>query len=180
MTHYLTPASDNLVEVVKANQHMMLDRGLHSPVIDILRLSLERDTSRRAALHDTAEKDADSAKNPRRRDLFQECYNFLKTLCCNEPEAQSKMFPLIQTFADHVGIAKLNVTFADHVGIAKLNVVDTIAEIVRDNPRLISQVPQSLLSHFIDSITIWGRKARWLRIFEVFLEIGGFSFKRNQ
>jgi len=28
-------------------------------------------------------------------------------------------------------------------------------------------VPQSLLSHFIDSITIWGRKARWLRIFEV-------------
>lgn len=167
MTHYLTPASDNLVEVVKANQHMMLDRGLHSPVIDILRLSLERDTSRRAALHDTAEKDADSAKNPRRRDLFQECYNFLKTLCCNEPEAQSKMFPLIQTFADHVGIAKLNV-------------VDTIAEIVRDNPRLISQVPQSLLSHFIDSITIWGRKARWLRIFEVFLEIGGFSFKRNQ
>ena len=149
------------------NQKIMLNRELDEPVVDLLRLNLERDLTRRAACMEEGEIDADPPVNPQRRDLFQSCYDFLLMLCKNNANAQMKLFPLISVFQDHVGIEKLNVA-------------DTICEIVRDNPRLISQVPESLFRHFIDAILTWGRKARWLRFFEVFLEVQGSPLKRNQ
>ena len=70
--------------------------------------------------------------------------------------------------------------FQDNVGIEQLNVADTLAEMVRDNTKLISQVPESLIRRFCTAIQTWGRKARWLRIFEVLLFVNGWPFKRNQ
>ncbi|KAJ1488130.1 hypothetical protein T484DRAFT_1784348 [Baffinella frigidus] len=167
LTGYVTVSPQFTAEFVEKHQRIMLNRELDEPVVDMLQLNLERDTSRRDALTDQGERDADPPVIPARRDLFQVCYDFLKMLCKGNPQAQKRLFPLIEIFSEHVGIEKLNVA-------------DTICEIVRDNARLISQVPEALMRHFMTAIHTWGRKARWLRFFEVFLEIGGIPFRRNQ
>jgi hypothetical protein len=97
----------------------------------------------------------------------QVCFDFILGLCKSNPAAQRKFFPMITIFSEHVGIENLNVA-------------DTIAEIVRDNAPLIAQVPEVFFRNFIEAIQTFGRKARWLRFFEVFLEINGAPFKRNQ
>ena len=111
--------------------------------------------------------DADIPLNVTRRDLFQACYTLLKNLCRKSRKAQSKLFPFITIFADHMGIEKLNVA-------------DTIAEIVRDNSRLCNQVHESFFIKFIAAIKVWGRKSRWLRLFSVFIDISGRPMKKNQ
>ncbi|KAJ1466356.1 hypothetical protein T484DRAFT_1861897 [Baffinella frigidus] len=118
--------------------------------------------------------DLDPPKNPARRDLFQQCYNFLKALTTNHEAAQQKLFPQIGTFSEHMGIRELNADTVREI------VADTIREIVRDNARLIATVPESFFRHFISAILTWGRKARWLNFFQVFLEVNGSPFKRNQ
>jgi hypothetical protein len=114
-----------------------------------------------------SEADSDPPKDPDQRDLFQACYDLLKHICQRNSEAQKKLFPHIEMFAEHVGVEKLNVA-------------DTLSEIVRDNTQLIGLVRESLYRHFIVAILTWGRKARWLRFFEVFLEIAGQPCRRNQ
>ena len=169
LTGYLTLSDSTPQEIVLKNQRIMLNRELDEPVTDLLLLNLERDSSAREALSEAnrAERDADPPTNVRRRDLFQACYNFLKALSKGNAQAQAKLFPQIGTFSEHMGIRELNVA-------------DTIREIVRDNGRLIAQVPESFFRHFVQAILTWGRKARWLNFFEVFLEIDGSPFKRNQ
>ena len=54
----------------------------------MLRLNLERDFTRRNAIEEDSEKDADPPVNPQRRDLFQSCYDFLLGLCRGNPAAQ--------------------------------------------------------------------------------------------
>ena len=142
----------------------MLNRELDEPVCDLLRLHLERDTSAR----DGGEIDADPAVNEKRREMFQACYDFLKRLCEHKhSRAQEKLFPLIHTFSDHMGIKDLNVA-------------DTLSAVVRNNASLCAQVPESLYEHFIHSILTWGRKPRWLSFFEVFISVNGTISKRNQ
>ena len=164
MTEYIKVTPINTLEVVQKNQRIMLNRELDEPICDILRLNIERDTSAR----DGGEIEADPAKNEQRRDLFQACYDFLTHLCAfGHRRAQEKLFPLMGTFSDHMGIQKLNVA-------------DTLRAIVRDNAVLCAQVPESFYRHFIYAILTWGRKPRWLSFFEVFLAINGSPAKRNQ
>jgi len=49
------PQADNLSEIVSQNQKIMLNRELDEPVVDLLRLNLERDLTRRAACTDESE-----------------------------------------------------------------------------------------------------------------------------
>ena len=124
MTDYMRVTSANPLKIVQKNQRIMLNRELDEPVVDLVFLNLERDTSKR----DSGEIEADAAVNEKRRDLFQACYDFLKFLCDHgHKQAQHKLFQ----FIGH---------FSDHMGVQKLNVADTLCAIVRDNPALCAQV----------------------------------------
>lgn len=111
--------------------------------------------------------EADKAIDEALRDVFQACYTFLKLLVVKFPKGQETLFGYIDKFACHIGIEKLNVA-------------DTIAEILRDNSRLSSQIPMSFLCKYIDAIKTWGRRAQWLSVFQAFMIIGGKPIKRNQ
>ena len=163
LTNYVTESVDNQKDIVVKNQSIMLNLGVDKPVRNMLRLYIGRDTSRR----DRGELEADIPSSPELRDLFQDCYTYLKTLAARNPRCQKTLFPHIMTFADHMGIEKLNVA-------------DTISEIVRDNKRLCSKVPEGLFRHFIFSVRVWGRRARWLTFFLIFLTIKDRPIKRNQ
>jgi len=167
MKEYLTQSEEFPEELVFMNQRIMMDHELDEPIVDILRMPLERDTTRRMACLDPAEADSDPARNSAQRELFQHCYDLIGMLCRRNSQAQSKLFEFMPMFQDNVGIEQLNVA-------------DTLAEMVRDNTKLISQVPESLIRRFCTAIQTWGRKARWLRIFEVLLFVNGWPFKRNQ
>ena len=164
MTAYMKITPENPFAIVQKYQKIMLNRELDEPIVDLLRLNLERDTSRR----DSGEREVDPATNAQRRDLFQACYNFLESLCAHgHTRAQQKLFPFLGVFSDHMGIEKLNVA-------------DTLREIVRDNVALCAQIPETFYRHFTYCILTWGRKPRWLQFFEVFLSINGNPSKRNQ
>ena len=163
LTSYLTESLDNHKEIVIKNQNIMLNLGVDKPVRNMLRLHLGRDTSRR----DRGEIEADSPTSPVLRDLFQACYTFLKMLVRHNARCQKELFPYIMTFADHIGIERLNVA-------------DTISEIVRDNGSLCGKVPEGLFKHFVYAISVWGRRSRWLTFFLTFLIIEDRPVKRNQ
>jgi len=164
MTDYMQVTVDNPKHIVQKNQRILLNRELDEPIVDLLRLNLERDTTQR----DGGEIEADPALNIERRDLFQACYDFLKHLCAyGHTRAQEKMF-------------KFLMPFSDHMGIQGLNVAGVLQEIVRDNPTLCTQVQEAFFRHFIFSILTYGRKPRWLSFFEVFVSIDGNPSKRNQ
>jgi len=79
-----------------------------------------------------------------------------------------RLFPFVKQFV------------TDHMGVEKLNVADTIAAIMQDNPTLCSTVSESFLRSFLDAIKVWGRRARWLSFFTVFIVQKGRAMKRNQ
>jgi len=160
---YLTESMDNKKEIVVKNQKILLNLEIDKPVRNLLGLHLERDTSRR----DRGELEADAATNVPRRELFQLCYTLLKLLARKSPKAQKKLFPFIKHFSEHVGIEKLNVA-------------DTIVEILRDNASLCVRINEDFLRTFMDAIKVWGRKARWLSFFDVFIVQRGNPMKRNQ
>lgn len=66
------------------------------------------------------------------------------------------------------------------MGVEQLNVADTIVAIMQDNLALCATVSESFLRIFCDAIKMWGRKARWLNFFTVFLVQKGRAMKRNQ
>lgn len=164
MTKYVTVSKDNAREIVLKNQAIMLNLEVDTPVRRLLELNLRRDTSRR----DQGELEADTPGSEQLRDLFQDCYTFLKFLTKGNPTVQKRMFPFIAKFAEHVGIEKLNVS-------------DTIAEIVRDNPKLAGRIGEQLFSKFIYAVKIFGRRARWLNFLQPFLIVKNKTpVKRNQ
>ena len=161
---YLVESPSNDVEVVAKNQAIMLNLGLDVPVRRLLGLHLHRDSSRR----DSGVMDADIACSTRLRDLFQCCYDLLRALAKGNPKVQRALFPHLKTFAEHVGIEKLNAA-------------DTMTEVIRDNPRLSSRAGEVFLSKFITAIKTWGRRARWLTFYHAFLLVKGqVPVKRNQ
>jgi len=147
---------DNKAEIVAKNQSILLNLSIDIPVRRMLGLYLARDESRRV------DREADRPGSEMRRDLFQECYTFLKALVRKNARAQKALFPHIKLFAEHMGIEKLNVA-------------DTIAEIVRDNEKLCSQADRHFLANFVWCIKTWGRRARWLSFFQAFILINGNS-----
>eukprot|EP00960_Hanusia_phi_P030497 748658-Hanusia_phi.AAC.3 len=157
VTYSITLSSEIPKEIVAKNQRIMLNWELDEPVVDLLRLTI----------HDNAKSGDEEVKMRRRKRLFQLCYNFLRALASHHPAAQQKLFPLLAVFLDHVGVANLNVA-------------DTLREIVRNNARLCTQVPETFFRHFLTSIKRHGRNARWLRFFDVFLVIDKVPLKRNQ
>ena len=66
------------------------------------------------------------------------------------------------------------------MGIEKLNVADTISEIFRDNTALCSKATEPFFRQFVVAIKTWGRRARWLSFFQVFIMVHGRPLKRNQ
>jgi len=165
MTDYMRITVNNPKDIVQKNQKIMLNRELDEPVVDLLRLNLKVDDSARTKENNI---DADPATNIPLRDLFQACYDFLKFLCMHgHTKAQEKLF-------DCVGM------FSNHMGIQGLNVADTLQEIVRDNAALCGQVKEDFYRHFVFCIMTYGRKARWLSFFNVFLSIRGNPSRRNQ
>eukprot|EP00960_Hanusia_phi_P036737 752497-Hanusia_phi.AAC.1 len=160
MIDNVTLSKDIPKEIVAKNQRIMLNWELDEPVIDLLRLNITLSSD---DVHEAGRQQSVD----RRKKLFQRCYNFLKVLCADHPRAQQKLFPSMSVFLDHVGIENLNVS-------------DTLREIVRNNPRLCSQVPEHFFRHFLNSIKKHGRNARWLRFFDVFLFINNSPLKRSQ
>jgi hypothetical protein len=159
MTKYLTERVDNKQEVVAQNQIILLDVGVDKTVRNMLGLHLGRE--------DQGFLEADMPSCAIRRDLFQDCYSFLRMFVRKNGRAQAALFPHLKTFCAHVGIQKLNVA-------------DTIAEVVRDNIILTRRIEEEVLRDFIVAITKWGRRARWLSFFQVFIIIKDRPLKRNQ
>ena len=163
ITAYLTESVTNKREIVQKNQNIMLNLDMDKTARTLLLMYLGRDTSRR----DRGELEADLPLNLDRKDLFQACYTFLKMLARRNQKAQKRLF-------EHTTL------FADHMGIEKLNVADTICEIVRDNSPLCAQVSEPYFRRFVNAIKVWGRRARWLLFFQVFIAVKGRPIKRNQ
>ena len=88
-----SPATRSSVERTADKVFLLSDRvsshGLKQ-VVDLLRLNLERDTSRRDALTDPGERDTDPPMFPARRDLFQMCYDFLRKLCTGNAQVRCR------------------------------------------------------------------------------------------
>jgi hypothetical protein len=92
----------------------------------------------------------------------------VKALASKNARVQKALFPFMQTWA------------SEHMGIEQLNVADTLAELVRDNSRLCSKVPEDFFRVFILAIRDWGRRARWLGFFQIFMVMKGRPLKKNQ
>jgi hypothetical protein len=148
MRHDLKP------EIVASNQSILLNLGADMTVRRMLGLYLECDTSRRSEL------ELDRPRSMLRRDLFQECYMFLRAFARKNAKAQNALFLHIRTFAEHMGIENLNVA-------------DTLAEIVRDNAKLCAQVDKDVLEIFVTCIKTWGRRAGWLSFYQALMIIEG-------
>jgi hypothetical protein len=164
MTNYLTISTGQTSEIVKKNQSIMLNLEVDTPVRRLLALNLRRDVSKR----EQGDLEPDAVASVKLRDLFQDVYTFLKCLTKGNAAAQTRMFPFILQFAEHVGIDKLNVS-------------DTILEVVKDNPKLLARVGERLFLKFIYSIKRFGRRARWLNFFQPFMIMNGkTAVQRNQ
>lgn len=148
MRHDLKP------EIVSSNQSVLLNLGVDMTVRRMLGLYLECDTSRRSEL------EMDRPGSMLRRDLFQECYMFLRAFARKNVKTQNALFPHIKTFAEHMGIENLNVA-------------DTLVEIIRDNAKLCAQVDKDFLEIFVTCIKTWGRRTDWLSFYQALMIIEG-------
>eukprot|EP01065_Artemidia_motanka_P030354 TRINITY_DN36376_c0_g1_i1.p1 TRINITY_DN36376_c0_g1~~TRINITY_DN36376_c0_g1_i1.p1 ORF type:complete len:2690 (+),score=1136.41 TRINITY_DN36376_c0_g1_i1:51-8072(+) len=145
-------------EVVKKYQDVLRNAGVHRSVIDILYLPLKR--THRAGLPDLAQ-------NQEQLVTFTECYAFLRLFCRDNKDNQEMVFRHFPHFLRHVGVKGLNTA-------------DAVAEAIRDNPGLSAQVDDKLLRTFIQAIVKYGKRARWLRLMEAFVEANGRPVQRNQ
>eukprot|EP00756_Hemistasia_phaeocysticola_P029709 Hpha_TRINITY_DN16247_c1_g3::TRINITY_DN16247_c1_g3_i2::g.15455::m.15455/K04958/ITPR1; inositol 1,4,5-triphosphate receptor type 1 len=144
--------------IVSKYQDVLRNAGVHRSVLDILMLPI-----RRIKLSGGQ----DGASNEMQRDTFTECYTFLRLFCRENKDNQEIIF-------------RQTPHFLRHVGVKGLNTADTVAESIRDNPGLAAQVDDKVLRTFIQAIVRFGKRARWLRLMESFVEANGRPVQRNQ
>ena len=146
--------------IVLENQRIMLNEQVHSHILSLLLLPLDRksrtDADARkpdeAENHERKEMFPDEAENHERKEMFQACYTFLKALACRFPAAQEQLFCYIER------------PMLSHIGILELDVSATIEEILRDNSMLISRVQSRIMKEIFQPINKHGRRSRWLMI----------------
>uniref|UniRef100_A0A7S0Z297 Inositol 1,4,5-trisphosphate receptor n=1 Tax=Hemiselmis tepida TaxID=464990 RepID=A0A7S0Z297_9CRYP len=148
--------------LVKKHQTIMLNQGLERAIVSILQLPLARKPREEDGV-----KDADIAQNDSRRELFQVLYDFLKNLATGNRAVQERLFVHFDLFVSHCGILHLNVS-------------DSLHAILQDNLGCLSLLRSDFMFKFVNLITRFGRKARWLAFLKVFLSIRGRPIQRNQ
>ena len=132
LTVFVVPSETLSKAVIAKNQIILLNREMDDAVCKLLTLPLER-RARKGHVF------MDYAPNTQRKDMFNVIYEFLTHLVRENRQAQTKLYPLVSMFADHLGIEGLPVA-------------DTIGEIFRNNPTLLTQVKTRFLGRFVELI----------------------------
>jgi hypothetical protein len=150
------------------NQKIMLSVRFEVPLLNILRLGLQRKPAEEETQADGARVPSVQphiAVNDERRKLFQDALNCLGNLVHANPMGQKRVLHFVPTIMNLVGIKELNA-------------VGCVRAIMEGNLDLCTNISEALLLEIVGANVKYGRRARWLDLLEIFLQCKGQPISR--
>jgi hypothetical protein len=129
----------------------MRDNEVHLTVIQLIRMTVEVWFSR--------------ALNNDQTTMLRSAYSFLRSFCSHNTTNQSILYEYIPSFFKHVGY--------------QVQVAELLAEIFRDNRRLVSIMSEKTAREMVNLPCIY-REERYLKLLEVLVFNQQYPLKRNQ